>query len=97
MGCVPGDGKEVDHKDFDRLNCRRSNLRVGTPAENRRNRRGNKGTTRGTFFWSERGKWVAQASVGRRGEAKRHFLGYFDTEGEAATGVAEFWEARDAA
>jgi hypothetical protein len=39
----PGSGLEVDHIDGDPTNCRRSNMRVCTHADNMRNRRGRSG------------------------------------------------------
>lgn len=39
MGCTKGDGKIVDHKDHNGLNCQKNNLRFATKAENNVNRR----------------------------------------------------------
>lgn len=39
LGCKVRDGRLVDHRNGDRYDCRRSNLRIVTPAENAANRR----------------------------------------------------------
>jgi len=39
MGCVMGDGKEVDHRDLNGLNCQKNNLRFCTKSENNKNKR----------------------------------------------------------
>jgi hypothetical protein len=61
---------EVDHRNGDGLDCRRSNLRAATHAENMRNRRVsslNKTGFRGVCFDRQSGKFVAQIVVdGRR-------------------------------
>jgi hypothetical protein len=75
MGEPPG--MEVDHRDEDRLNCQKYNLRVATHAQNTQHRgplktntSGRKGVTRN----HRAGKWVAQIDV--NGVHKN--LGYFD-------------------
>lgn len=81
------DGMEVDHRDGDGLNCRRSNLRSATRIQNchnarlgRRNKSGVKGV-----FWDRRvGRWRAFVLT----KKKRKWLGYFDALEEAATARA---------
>lgn len=86
FGLTPGDHKQVDHKDRDRLNCRRSNLRVGTHALNSQNLglRGGKSRYRGVTWAS--GKWRAYATINGR----QHNLGRFADEHEAGAVAASF-------
>ena len=71
---------QVDHINGDRLDNRRSNLRLCTNTQNSWNKRGKKGAFRGVAFHKQRGKW--QASI-RIGEGRRLHLGLFSTEEEA--------------
>lgn len=83
LGLVSGDGKVVDHIDHNRLNCRRSNLRVVTSAQNNQNKlskRGSASQYRGVTWHKAAGKWMAQVMVGRR----YTYLGLFTEEAEAA-------------
>lgn len=75
--------KQVDHKDGDGLNNLRSNLRSATTAQNAWNQKTTKHTSqfRGVSWNTKVGKWVAQIIH----NYKNHFLGYYDTEEEAAT------------
>lgn len=82
LGLSPGDGTEVDHINRDRLDNRRSNLRVVPKWGNRQNVTGGRGTSkyRGVCLHAPSGKWVAYVGAGGR----KHNLGYFSTEEEAA-------------
>lgn len=73
---------EVDHINGDRLDNRRSNLRLVTHGQNMQNRHvdGNRGVK------SFKGKWQARATLDR----VTHHLGTFDTEAEAAAAAAEW-------
>jgi|SRR3990172_583006 len=77
-------GLEVDHIDqATLLDCRRSNIRIATRAENIRHRRKNRNNTSGYIgvTWHKGAqKWMAQASVKRR----HVHLGLFGTAEEAA-------------
>lgn len=56
------DGHEPDHRDLDRLNNRRSNLRVATSSQqkcNQRRRRDNASGHKGVCWDKSKGKWVA--------------------------------------
>lgn len=75
MGDVE-DGKVVDHIDRNPLNCRRSNLRVCTQAENTRNRstcRTNKSGFPGVYFEKQSGKWLAHITC----NGVQHYLGSY--------------------
>ena len=80
------DGFETDHINGDRLDNRRSNLRIVTKHENQRNAKARKGKSRfkGVSFYKTKrhktGYWIARIQV--NGTAKR--LGYFKNEKEAA-------------
>lgn len=85
LGLAVGDPRQGDHINLKRLDNRRSNLRVGTLGENLQNvrsRRGSSSRYRGVFWKRDMGKWGA--------EVQRNFLGYFDTELDAARAAQEF-------
>jgi len=77
-------GLQVDHQNRNRLDNRRANLRIATPSQNQFN----KGkTTRktssrfvGVTFVKSIGRWKGQIML----DGKTIFLGYFDSEIEAA-------------
>jgi hypothetical protein len=76
-------GMLVDHRNNVSLDNRRDNLRPATHSQNQRNKRKRKNTTsrfREVYFRKERQKWAAQIIAG----GKKTFLGYFDSEVEAA-------------
>jgi hypothetical protein len=78
------DAIEVDHKNTDKLDCRKENLRAVTHAQNQQNRKGaNKNSRSGVrgVSWNKRDKcWVAKVEVdgkthrksfGRKADATR--------------------------
>lgn len=65
------EGMVIDHLNGDKLDCRKSNLRVCTQTENAKNRHGAKGYT----FDKSKGRWMVRC----RGK----FYGRYDTEEEA--------------
>lgn len=77
-------GYQVDHKDGNGLNNRRSNLRIVTPVEQAMN----KGVQRGKLYSQYKGvtwhhpsnKWKAQIMK----DGKNYHLGYFEVEEDAA-------------
>ena len=76
-------GVQVDHIDGNKLDCRRTNLRLCTHAGNMRNSRMRKNNTSGRkgVSWHRRyGKWQAQIRV----NGKLIFLGYFECLDAAA-------------
>lgn len=78
----PGD--EVDHEDRNKLDCRRSNLRVVSRSVNQKNKpamkRKNGGTLKGANWSKARGCWIAQINIGT---GKTRYLGGFATQEEA--------------
>lgn len=80
----PPVGKEIDHKDGDGLNNRRSsNLRFATRTQNLQNSRKQKDTTsrfKGVSFYKRTGKW--RARVQKAGTTA--YLGHFKIEADAA-------------
>jgi hypothetical protein len=89
MGLGRGDSRQVDHLDRDKLNNRRANLRiVEDTAANCQNREARPGASsyRGVAWDKAKGKWYANGRLNWR----RHFLGYFDDEQEAAAAAAEW-------
>ena len=76
-------GKECDHIDRNRLNNRRSNLRMVTRqlgSRNRNRQSNNSSGYIGVSWNASRGKWRADIAV----NGKQKFLGHFDTPKEAA-------------
>lgn len=84
MGCVPRDGRIVDHVDGDQLNNLRTNLRLVTAAENTQNRRQAR-PNRGAHL-NRHGRW--SAVVHHNGKAIR--LGTFAKAEEAAAVAKEY-------
>ena len=88
LGLERGDRRQVDHVNRNKLDNRRSNLRVVTPAENRQNTPALGGSSRhrGVRWDAARGKWAASVQLDR----KHRYVGRFDTEDEAAQAAAAF-------
>jgi hypothetical protein len=83
MGLSPGDRITVDHINRDRLDNRRSNLRLLSHSDNCRNRGADRGSTSafvGVSWDRTHGKWIASAHWG----GKRIALGAFTEEIDAA-------------
>jgi hypothetical protein len=76
------DNMETDHIDGDKLNNRRSNLRVATRKNNNQNRRawGVTSKYKGVAWKKQTRKWCALIGV----DKKRIHLGYFLSETDAA-------------
>lgn len=93
MGEPPQPGLEVDHRDRDPLNNRRQNLRWSTHQANRANtgaqRTARTSAHRGVHWHA--GKWVATA----RRNYRKHHLGRFVNEKDAAEAVRRFWAQFD--
>ena len=76
----------VDHADNDGLNCRRSNMRLATKAQNQANSPGHKPGVSGFRGVIQAGKkWRAQMTVNNR---RRH-IGCYDTPEDAARAYDE--------
>lgn len=80
-------GLEVDHKNGDKFDCQKSNLRLATRSENMRNSHKKAVTSsrfKGVSFKrktkEENAGWAARITVHR----KLHYLGKFNSEEEAA-------------
>jgi hypothetical protein len=76
-------GLEVDHRDSDGLNNRRSNLRIATHQQNQVNKRKRAGCSsryKGVCFATKIDKWVAYIVI----NGKQQHLGVFITEESAA-------------
>jgi len=88
LGLAPGDGLEGDHINGDRLDNRRSNLRVVTRAGNQQNRHYGFGASsyRGVSWHKPSGRWRAGAQLG----GKQRHLGLFILEEDAAAAAAAF-------
>jgi hypothetical protein len=77
-GRWPLEGKEIDHKDTNRLNNKFSNLREATITQNQYNRIGD-GENKGTYYNKASGKFRASITVG----GKKVNLGESKTREEA--------------
>lgn len=89
LGLTRNDGQEVDHRNRDRLDCRRRNLRLAPGRANAQNRgvNGNaRSRFRGVAWRADMKQWTAQVTI----QGKRHYLGRFDTEEAAAEAAAAF-------
>lgn len=83
LGLTPGDGYEGDHINRDRLDDRRSNLRVldhQTNPQNQSRKHGSSSRFRGVSWDKEQRKWSANITV----QGKRKRLGRFRDELDAA-------------
>ena len=81
----PPKGKIVDHKNRNKLDDTRENLRISTHKENVRNRgkpRGSASRYLGVGYDRHRRRWYATLYV----EGRQIWLGYFEDEIEAARG-----------
>jgi hypothetical protein len=84
-GLTEGDGMEVDHIDRNRLNCRRTNLRVhrkatGANAQNKPSYHATSSAHRGVSWHKKTQKWMAYV----KSAGVNHYLGVFASEHEAA-------------
>ena len=87
----PKDDEVVDHRNRDKLDNRRGNLRVCTQAENTYNsvkQRRNKSGYLGVHWHKGAGKWSAE--VHKQGE--KYYLGLFSDKEDAAR-MYNFWAA----
>jgi hypothetical protein len=81
LGLAKGDSRQADHISRDKLDNRRSNLRIVTGAQNVQNVPARGGASPHRGVWRRpSGRWVAQV----RANGHCHTLGTFDTEDEAA-------------
>ncbi len=83
MGLYSDDGMEIDHKNLNRLDNRKTNLRICTRSQNMANKRPIKNKTsayKGVWIEQKANKW--KSTVGYK--SKKFHLGYFDNEIEAA-------------
>lgn len=87
LGLEIGDPRVGDHINGDRLDNRRSNLRIGTPGLNAQNQRPRVGTSthRGVSWHKRIQKWTANVQHA----GNRYFLGYFHSEIDAAIAAQE--------
>lgn len=89
MGLTVRDGKEVDHRNRNKLDNRRSNLRLATRKENLQNhppRAGGTSKFRGVDWHIQRGKWRARVHI----DGKTYNLGLYENEDEAARMAKKF-------
>jgi hypothetical protein len=84
LGLVPGDGVHVDHVNGDKLDNRRANLRLCTPAQNQQNLHNR--PYRGAAWHGKTNRWSAQVYL----TGRKHHLGHFASQAEAAEVAAAF-------
>ena len=86
LGLDKGDPRRADHINRNKLDNRRSNLRiVDSQAENLQNVPA-RGGFRGVSYFPLTGRWRARCQIA----GKTHYLGYFATEDEAAAIARHF-------
>lgn len=88
---IMGFPRMVDHKNHDRLDNRRENLRVSNSKDNNIHTMSTKNSSskyRGVTWRKDRNKWIAQCAVG----GKNKYLGSFDLEEDAANAVKIYLE-----
>ncbi len=83
LGLVHGDGIKCDHENGNKLDNRRSKLRICTVRQNNCNRGPLKGQYSGVCFDRHAGKWRAQTTIRRT----QYHLGLYDSEDKAASAV----------
>lgn len=83
----PPKGKHVDHKDLDKLNNRKNNLRVCTPLQNAHNQAsyGKSSPYKGVCLHKPTRKWLAR--IRHKGDVR--YLGLFEKEEDAARAYDE--------
>jgi hypothetical protein len=82
MGLEYGDERAVDHKNGNKLDNQKTNLRVCTRGENNLNvgrRSNNKSGFKGVYWCNFYKRWVTKTKK----DGKRYFIGYFDCPEEA--------------
>lgn len=88
LGLDVGDRRKVDHINGDGLDNRRENLRLATTSQNMHNRGPlvtSSTEAKGVWWEAGRKRWRARIVV----EGKRHNLGSFSSQEEAAAAYAE--------
>lgn len=90
LGLRKGDGRKTDHINGNRLDNRRSNIRVCTQALNSQNltrrRANNTSGFRGVSWHPTAKAWVARVTL----SYKNHYLGCFKTPQDAAAAAESF-------
>lgn len=89
LGLKPGDPQEVDIRDGNPLNCRRSNLRVAdrsTIGMKRKPQEGGTSKYRGVFWDQHKRYWQAVIKV----DGEKHYLGSFADEESAGVAAETF-------
>jgi hypothetical protein len=88
MGLEAGDKRQVDHKNRNGLDNRRSNLRIASHAQNMQNRgldKHNRSGYRGVSWEKRWQRWRAVIQV----DGRQQHIGHFKNIEEAASAVAE--------
>jgi AP2 domain-containing protein len=92
LGLTAWNPTQVDHRDRNKLNNQKANLRLANPAQQRQNvdAIGGRSQHRGVTFDPKRNRWVAQGFL----DGKNHHVGRFKTEEEARLAAIE-WRQRN--
>jgi hypothetical protein len=91
LGLEPGDSRQADHINRNRLDNRRANLRIVETGENSQNltpRTNDSSKYRGVWWHRQRGYWVAAVQV----QGVKYHVGTFASEDEAGAAATSFRE-----
>jgi hypothetical protein len=87
LGLDHGDKRRADHRNRDRLDCRRANLRIVTQAQNNQNVTASGAVPyRGVCLHTPSGRYFARVTI----DGRTHSLGYHRTPLEAAAAAEAF-------
>lgn len=77
-------GMDTDHIDGDKLNNKKTNLRICTRSQNNMNQKPQRtkysSKYKGVYFYKKYNKWGSQININKT----KHFIGFYENEEEAA-------------
>ena len=94
MGCEKGDGVIIDHIDRNRIDCRKSNLRIVNNSQNTMNsciRSDNTSGIRGVYWDKRKNKWIARITVDQQDIQLGNFNSIEDAETARKIGEEKYF------